>query len=152
MDSAIELLHYYIPNICYDIDEYMGYSIGSTMQWFNFHHQPHSVYFPACIQYINDRVKTETWYRNGQKHRPFTQQRGYSQVTFGPAHSTYYPNGTLHEQIWYWYGNIHRINAAAHREYTPNGKLKYEIWYNRDVKIKEIIYNQEGHSIFQITY
>lgn len=103
---------------------------------------------PASISYINNVAISESWYKNGKKHR-----------IGGPAVILRHENGKKNIEEWFENGVQHRINGPAsiiyekerirnnwfiygeHKLYTlvfilkdENGDVNFKEWIEHDIK------------------
>lgn len=76
--------------------------------------------------YLNGKIKSETWYKNGKYHREN-----------GPAYQLWYKNGQLWTEVWLKDGKVHRDDGPAYQIWHEDGQLKKELWYINGENIKQ---------------
>ena len=130
---------YYLLNYVLDLPSVIDYYESGrfkgqlkTQIWYKNGNKHREGDLPAFIQYHYKNIKPEIkiWYKNGKLYR----------VGDLPARIEYYENGQPHRKFWYKNEILHREGDLSNMiEYGENGRLEKWVWYKNGEIEKQIL-------------
>jgi antitoxin component YwqK of YwqJK toxin-antitoxin module len=84
----------------------------------NYEFRYHREEGPAILSFKNGTLKSEDYYKNGNKGR-----------AGAPADIVYYDDGNIASEVWYKNDEKHRTDGPAYIDYAPDGEIELEKFY-----------------------